>query len=245
MTQSIYAIGDIHGELSMLEDAISRVESDGGADAHIVFLGDYVDRGPNSREVIDLLMQGLSSGKNWQCLLGNHDRMLTMFMEDYPRADTRFRPGMHWLHERIGGKETLSSYGVEIDDDDRIHDIHQRARTLIPAAHIDFLRARPYFYQLDELLFVHAGIRPGVAFEQQDQEDLLWIREEFHDDKRAHPWLVVHGHTPIDAAQHYGNRVNLDTGAGYGDLPSAAVFEGVDCWLLTEAGRKLLVPLEG
>jgi len=89
MTQPIYAIGDIHGELDMLRDAIWKIERDGGADAEVVFVGDYVDRGPQSRDVIDYLIDGLAKGKNWKCLVGNHDRMFAMFMEIRPRTDPR------------------------------------------------------------------------------------------------------------------------------------------------------------
>ena len=92
------------------------------------------------------------------------------------------------------------------------------------------------------MLFVHAGIRPGVALQDQTEDDLIWIRQEFHNDTRSHPWLVVHGHTPVTQATHYGNRVNLDAGAAYGKPLAVAVFEGTSCWQLTEDGRHPLTP---
>lgn len=242
MKNRIYAIGDIHGELDMLHNAIAKIEEDGGSCARVVFLGDYIDRGPHSREVIEFLIDGLAIGKNWLCLLGNHDRMFTMFMEDYPRTDVRFTVGYHWLHDRLGGRETLASYGVTVDDKDIILSIHNRARVAVPSAHIEFLQSLQYSHQEGDLLFVHAGIRPGVPFDQQNQDDLIWIRKEFLEDTRQHPWLVVHGHTPVQVARHFGNRVNLDTGAGYGKSLTTAVFEGTDCWVLTDTGRTVLLP---
>lgn len=242
MPDPIYAIGDIHGQLEELHQALDRIERDGGPNARIVFLGDYVDRGPKSREVIQLLADGLSAGKNWQCLLGNHDRMFSMFMEDYPRNDSHLLVGYHWLHDRIGGAETLASYNVEVGERQRIYHLHERAKTEVPADHIDFLQSLQPYHLEEGLLFVHAGIRPGVPIEKQIIEDLIWIREGFLDDPRPHDWLVVHGHTTIPAATHYGNRVNLDSGAGYGQPLSAAVFENQNCWLLTQKGRVPLVP---
>ncbi|MEX0318055.1 MAG: metallophosphoesterase [Ruegeria sp.] len=241
MTTPIYAIGDIHGQLGMLQDALARVEADGGPDARIVFLGDYTDRGPDSRGVIDVLIEGLNAGRNWITLKGNHDRMFAMFMHEHPTNDDRLLVGYHWLHERIGGIETLASYGVPVVDGDRIYEIHERARAAVPVAHLDFLNALPVSHQEGELLFVHAGIRPGVPLEEQTEHDLIWIRHEFLQDPRPHPWLVVHGHTPAKQAEHCGNRINLDAGAGYGRPLVSAVFEGRRCWRLTDHGR---VPLE-
>jgi serine/threonine protein phosphatase 1 len=238
MPEPIYAIGDIHGQLHMLEDALARIEKDGGADAQIVFIGDYTDRGAHSREVLDLLAKGQSDGRNWTFLRGNHDQMCAMFLEDYPRNDARLLVGYHWLHPRIGGIETLRSYGVDVDGDDRTYQIHARAKAAVPQAHIDFLAGLLPYYQHEDLLFVHAGIQPGVPLQLQDPDELIWIREEFLNYADPHPWLVVHGHTHVSAAEHHGNRVNIDTGAGYGKALTAAVFEGSECWLLKDDGRK-------
>jgi len=242
MSDPIYAIGDVHGQHEMLLAALEQVEIDGGPDAKVVFLGDYVDRGANSDQVIQLLINGIAAGKNWTCLLGNHDRMFSMFMEDVPRADPHLLVGYHWFHDRIGGVETMLSYGVEIAERERTSALHERARKAVPNEHLDFLKSLKTHEVAGEQLFVHAGIRPGVPLPQQIENDLVWIREEFLTYSEDHPWLVVHGHTAIDQATHYGNRVNLDSGAGYGKPLSTAVFEGAECWLLGDNGRTALAP---
>lgn len=238
MSSPIYAIGDIHGQRAMLEDALALIEADGGADARIVFLGDYVDRGPDSRGVLDLLSRGLAEGRNWTCLKGNHDRMMEWYLDTPPRHDPYLLVGYDWMHERIGGRETLASYGVTHIERRRMFELADEARTTVPQTHLDFLRNLPLTHHVDGLFFVHAGIRPGVSLDAQVETDLLWIRAEFHDDRRDHGALIVHGHTPLDSPQHYGNRVNLDSGAGYDRPLTAAVFEGESAWRLTKKGRK-------
>ncbi|MQQ07799.1 serine/threonine protein phosphatase [Epibacterium sp. SM1979] len=242
MTQPIYAIGDIHGQHEMLKAALARIEADGGQDARVVFLGDYTDRGPGSPEVLDLLIEGRDQGRDWHFLLGNHDQMFAMFMEDYPRNDARLLVGYDWLHPRIGGRSTLACYGIEIEEGARTYEVHARAKEAIPKAHVDFLNQLKHSHCEEGLLFVHAGIRPGVELVDQDPDDLIWIRDEFLEDTRDHGRLVVHGHTHIDAPTHYGNRINLDSGAGYGHPLTAAVFEGQECSILTSEGRKRLLP---
>lgn len=241
MTSPIYAIGDIHGQLDMLHDALNKIEADGGPDARVVFLGDYVDRGPDSRGVLDLLITGKRAGRNWTTLLGNHDRMFAWFMRDYPVHDAHLLVGYHWFHERLGGVQTMESYGVTVSESDRLYAVRDYAGTAVPPEHVAFLNSLPTHHLEGDVLFVHAGIRPGVNLADQTEDDLLWIRQEFLKDARPHPWLVVHGHTPAKRAEHCGNRINLDSGAGYGRPLATAVFEGRKCWLLTEAGR---VPLE-
>jgi serine/threonine protein phosphatase 1 len=240
MTHPNNAIGDIHCQIDKIHEVINWIERDGGRDAHIVFLGDYVDRGPNSKAVIELLMTGVNAGKNWTCLLGNHDRMLTMFLEDYPRTDYRLKPGYDWFHKNIGGMETMASYGVDANHDRRLFQIYEDAKKAVPQSHLDFISSLPLTHSHEELLFVHAGVRPGVPIDQQEEDDLVWIREGFLDHTDPHPWMIVHGHTTIDEATHYGNRINLDTGAGYGRALTAGVFEGRNAWVLGTDGREAL-----
>lgn len=241
MTQPIYAIGDSHGHLDQLLEQIALIEADGGKDARIVFLGDYVDRGPDSRGVIEHLAQGLAAGRNWICLKGNHDRMFEWFLEDVPRHDAHMLVGYHWLHDRIGGVATLDSYGVDVPDRIRLEDLHATAKAAVPQSHVDFLRALKPYHQEPGLLFVHAGVRPGVALEAQSENDLVWIRDGFLDYEGSYPWLVVHGHTALDHPVHFGNRVDLDGGAAYGRALRSAVFEGTEVQLLSPQGREPLV----
>ena len=239
---STYVIPDIHGHADKLADALQLIEKDGGKDAKIVFLGDYIDRGPDSKTVVQMLIDGRKDGRNWVFLKGNHDRMMDFALQDPPRSDPQFRPGYSWLHERLGGLETLASYGVEFTEGRSHSDLLGEARELVPQDHLDFVRSLDLFHIMDGLLFVHAGIRPDVALENQTEQDLLWIRQDFHNSMAIHPWLVVHGHTMVKAPTHYGNRINLDAGAGAGRRLAVAVFEGRDCFTLGHDGRHALVP---
>jgi len=233
----IYAIGDIHGQLAELERVVSLIDADGGPDAKVVFLGDYADRGPHSRGVLNLLIEGQHRGRNWTFLQGNHDRMFHLFLQSPPQADPYMMVKLYWLHPRLGGDTTLASYGVDAAGTRREKDIHADLLAAIPQSHAAFLSNLDLTYQTDALFFAHAGIRPGIPLADQTEEDLLWIRKEFHASAANHPKLIVHGHTPVDQATDYGNRINLDSGAGYGKPLTAAVFEGRECWQLTDRGR--------
>ncbi len=236
-----YAIGDIHGQLDLLRAAHALIDADraaiGDIDAPVVHIGDLVDRGPDSAGVIEHLLSGIEHGQNWVVLKGNHDRMMEMFLRDYPMVDTQLLVTYNWLHPGIGGVETLESYGVDVPDGIRTYQLHPAARAAVPDAHRHFLAQLPAMYRLGDLCFVHAGIRPGVPLEDQTEDDLCWIRGEFHRSTADHGPLIVHGHTPVDQATHYGNRVNIDTGAGHGKALSAVVIEGREVWLLTPDGR--------
>jgi serine/threonine protein phosphatase 1 len=236
MTRPIYAIGDIHGQHAELKRVLALIEADGGADAEIVFIGDYTDRGPASAAVLDHLISGVAAGKPWHCLKGNHDRMFSWFMRDYPVHDAHLPIYLYWLHARLGGDTTLASYGVEMAETDRQTEVHALAKVAVPQAHIDFLEGLALCHETEHLFFAHAGIRPGLPLASQAEHDLLWIRKEFHVDRRDHGKLIVHGHTPVEAATHYGNRVNIDSGAGYGKPLSAVRFDGRDCTALTKRG---------
>lgn len=241
MTEPLYAIGDIHGQLAELHRVLDLIEMDGGTDAHIVFMGDYTDRGPDSKGVLDLLVEGQNAGRNWTFLMGNHDRMFAWFMDDYPRHDAHLPVELYWLHPRLGGDTTMASYGISIEPHLRQTAVHEHAVKSVPQAHVDFLQGLKLSHETDDLFFAHAGIKPGVPLAQQSEHDLLWIRKEFHIYTEPHPKLIVHGHTPVAQATHYGNRINLDSGAGYGNPLTAVVFDGRDCNLLTDEGR---MPLE-
>jgi len=240
MSTPVYAVGDVHGQIDMLRAALGLIRTDGGAEAQVVFLGDYVDRGPDSRAVVQTLMDGQASGQNWITLKGNHDRYFTRFLNDQSLWDPRTRADLLWTDPILGGDKTLASYGVAAKAGTPVDRVHLDAVQLVPEAHRRFLETLPLTYVTDEILFVHAGIMPGVPLADQHEDDLVWIRGAFLDDIRDHGRLIVHGHTALHAPQHYGNRINLDGGAGYGRPLTSVVFEGRSCWLLTPRGR---VPL--
>lgn len=242
MTRPIYAVGDIHGHADQLDRALHLIAADGGTDAEIVFLGDLVDRGPDSRGVIDRLLDGRALGRPWQVLRGNHDAMFARFLRDGSLTDARVKSGLPWTNPQLGGTRTLASYGVTVTPGDDPAEVHAAALRAVPAQHRDFLQTLPLTMVRDRLLFVHAGIRPGIALAEQDPEDLIWIRDPFLDHSGPHPWLVVHGHTAVQFPEHAGNRINLDGGTGWGRSLHPAVFEGRNCWLLTDKGRVPLTP---
>jgi serine/threonine protein phosphatase 1 len=243
-----YAIGDIHGHLDKLKAAHALIAADraacGDTEAPIVHVGDLVDRGPNSAGVIDYLMTEQAQGENWVVLRGNHDRMFLGFLDHPYIEDPILSSHVTYLNPRVGGEATLQSYGIA--------DAFSRPKAeitpllgAVPQVHRSWLAGQPAYFLRGEALFVHAGVRPGVDLHDQVEDDLLWIREPFLSDTRDHGALIVHGHTNIEAATHYGNRLNLDSGAGYGHPISTAVIEGRDAWLLTAEGRVPLTPQRG
>lgn len=246
MNEAVYAIGDIHGHLEKLchaHDLIARDKAANGlASASVIHIGDLVDRGPDSRGVIEYLIAKLDSQRNWVVLRGNHDQLFRLFLSEGVLRDDRLKPQFTWLHPRLGGLDTLASYGVEIDQDDGTLALAMKTRNAVPDHHVRFLESLPYFWTAPGLFFAHAGIRPGVALDKQDPGDLIWIRDEFHDSRANHGALIVHGHTPVDKATHYGNRINIDSGAGMGRDLTTIVIEGGRCFVLSDTGRIPLLP---
>lgn len=242
----IYAIGDIHGQLEMLHQAHALIEEDrittGDRTAPVVHLGDYTDRGPDSAGVIQTLIDGTADGQPWISIKGNHDRLFSGFLGDHDWEDPYLAGRLHWLDPRLGGDRTLGSYGIKDPQVRRIREVHQEAIDLVPQAHRDFMENLPLWHQTPDLLFVHAGIRPGLPLHEQDEEDLIWIREGFLEDDTDHGHLIVHGHTALEQAEHFGNRVDLDSGAGYFRPLTVAVFEERECWVLGPDGRSPLAP---
>ncbi|WP_323035281.1 metallophosphoesterase family protein [Pararhodobacter sp.] len=239
-----YAIGDIHGQLTLLTQAHAWIAADrarvNDPEAPVIHLGDLVDRGPQVRGVIETLLAGQIAGKPWIVLRGNHDTMMAIFPEG--RRDPALREGLEYLHPKIGGIPSLESYGIDCADARPLAEIQADARRKIPATHLRFLIESPLYHLRGEVLFVHAGIRPRVALEDQTDTDLTWIRDTFHAYTAPHPWLVIHGHTPITAPKHYGNRVNIDSGAAFGGPLTAIVIEGRDVFTLGPQGRTALLP---
>jgi len=241
----LYAIGDIHGHLGLLRAAHDLIAADMArhGPGPVIHVGDLVDRGPDSRGVIEFLMQGQQDGRDWVVLKGNHDRMFWRFLRNPSDPEPGLRSEYSWLHPRLGGAATLASYGVARAADRPVAKVHADALAAVPAAHLAYVEALPTLHQAAEAVFVHAGVRPDVPLHQQTETDLLWIRDAFLIEHRSFGPLVVHGHTAIDQATHYGNRLNLDSGAAYGGPLSAVVIEGREAALLTPGGRrKLPVP---
>lgn len=240
-----YAIGDIHGHLDALLAAHDLVAADrdrtGDATAPVIHLGDLVDRGPDSAGVLETLRMGMAMGQPWHVLMGNHDELFLHFIDNpADLAPPMLPPDIGWLNPRVGGRTTLASYGVKDTDTREATDLLAELPSRIPAVHADFLRGLPNFHRGQGVYFCHAGIRPGIPPDDQTGTDLRWIREPFLSDRRAHPALIVHGHTAIDRATHYGNRVNIDSGCGKGGRLSVVVIEDGDVFLLTETGRAAL-----
>lgn len=240
----IYAIGDIHGHLDLLRgvhDLIAQDMARHGA-GQVVHVGDLVDRGPDSAGVVEYMRVGIAQGQDWVVLKSNHDRLFTMFMDDPKASDPGLRPEYSWLHPKIGGAETLHSYGVANAADRPVAPVHAEARAMVPQEDLDFLASRPAWHQVGGVIFVHAGVRPGIPIADQAEDDLVWIRKGFLDHEGPFEALIVHGHTAIDLPTHYGNRVNIDSSAAYGGPLSAIVIEGEDVFRLTAKGRVPLRP---
>jgi serine/threonine protein phosphatase 1 len=205
----LYVIGDIHGRLDLLDqliDAIKRDVDEYGNDCLTVTLGDYIDRGPNSRGVIERLIANPFPCK-YVALKGNHEVLLESFLAD-PAV------GEHW--RRLGGLNTLHSYGVPVSGlmvGKAYEEAADRLREAMPAEHMNFLRSLRISYNTDKYFLCHAGVRPGVPLERQSDDDLLWIRSEFLNSRKDFGKIVVHGHTPVKEPEVLPNRINIDTGA--------------------------------
>ena len=235
----LYAIGDIHGRLGLLKSAHDLIAEDDaahGGGGTIIHVGDLLDRGPDSCGVVEHLMRGQAEGRPWIVLRGNHDRFLPHFARQPGWIDAGLGSGKHWLdHASLGGSETLASYGI-IHEGDHAR-THAEVLREVPEAQLRWLESLPLWHLTPQALFVHAGIRPGVDLARQTEQDLLWIRNGFLDDRTDHGALVVHGHTVVDHVTHFGNRLAIDTGAAYGGPLSAVVFDRGGPQLLTADGR--------
>lgn len=235
-----YVIGDIHGQLELLKaahDRIARDDAAHGGGGHVIHVGDLIDRGPNSRGVVEYLMRGQADGQRWTVLKGNHDRFLTQFLREPEWVDPGLTSGLHWLdHQNLGAGPTLASYWVERGT--RSHaEVLADARRAVPQAHLDWLQALPLYHRIPGAVVVHAGLRPGVALQDQAEDDLLWIRKGFLDNVQDHGTLVVHGHTVVERVTHFGNRLAVDTGAAYGGPLSVVVFDESGLHEVTDQGR--------
>lgn len=208
----VYAIGDIHGRVDLLRKLMDVIDADaeeaGETTAMLVFLGDYVDRGFQSREVIDFLLGDRMRAYETRFLKGNHEAAFETFLSD---------PGFGPQWARFGGAETLMSYGIQPPRAKTVpaewEAVHEQLNRELPVEHRAFLSSLSLYETIGDYVFVHAGLRPGMTLDQQSERDLLWIRDDFLSDGSAFEHVVVHGHTPISAPHHDSRRIGIDTGA--------------------------------
>ncbi len=224
----IYAIGDVHGCVDLLEALLDEIRGDlrgWRGETLLLFLGDYVDRGDNPAGVVQRLLGGIERDRlandcRLLCLKGNHEDLFLRAFEDS-------RSIAIWLAN--GGAETCRSYGIDVDlmmKHGKLYACLPRAlRELVPKAHRQFLSRLPLYYTAGSYYFCHAGVRPGVGLSYQAEEDLLWIRDSFLLSERDHGKVIVHGHTPCWEPEVQANRIGIDTGAVYGGQLTALVLE--------------------
>lgn len=238
--QRAYAIGDIHGRADLLAPLIAAIDADdtarGQAATTIILLGDLIDRGPDSAGVIRLA-RDWQQRRNVRILMGNHEEMFLTALE-------RTEAMRHFL--RFGGREMLLSYPLDPMAYTRaeLDEVAGLARGVIPAEDIAFIRSFEDRVRLGDYLFVHAGIRPGVALEEQSASDLRWIREDFLTHDESHGPIIVHGHTIFDCPQIRHNRIGIDTGAYRSGRLTALGLEGTKRWLLTSAATEGAIRVE-
>lgn len=236
----LYAIGDVHGRLDLLEATHRHIEAELAAeppaDWRIVHLGDYIDRGPDSKGALDFLIAARARDPRNVMLAGNHDVGFVDFMEN---------PDPNGLFMTFGGVETALSYGANLQRrgifksaERAVQEGHAALLDAVPAAHLNALRALPRSFEAGDFFFCHAGVRPGIPLADQLEHDLIWIRGEFHAHVELYPKVIVHGHTPVAEVDVRANRINLDTGAYNTGRLSALVVEGASKRILTvsEAG---------
>ena len=222
----IYAIGDIHGCADRLDQLHALIDEDlesaPPAAVHVIYLGDYINRGPDSKGVLDRLTQPAPEGIVRIFLRGNHEEMLLAFLDDPSRGET-------WC--TCGGYETLMSYRIDpraVLARGGFAALAEELVARLAPAHKGFLTGLQSSYSTGDYFFCHAGVRPGVPLDQQDPRDLLRIRHEFLESDVEHGKLIVHGHTPVDAAEIRDNRICIDTGAYATGRLTTLVLEGED-----------------
>lgn len=226
-----YAIGDIHGRLDLLNQIIDEMMTDVASrpagETFVVFLGDLIDRGPCSCEVVERLRLFRPDWAKVKFLGGNHEQVLLDIL-DGKRGVLK-----SWL--KFGGAECAKSYGIDPELLSRLDETKalEHVRANIPAAHQEFIRSFGDTFRFGDYLFVHAGIRPGVALNEQSRSDLRWIREPFLTDGKDHGFVVVHGHTIFEGIDERPNRIGIDTGAYRTGVLTALAVEEDRRWYLS------------
>ena len=234
----VYAVGDVHGCYAQLAELIDKIEADdrrrgrGDVDTHVILLGDLVDRGPRSADVVDRFVNARPAFARFRFLTGNHEEAMLESLAEH--ADPR---ATGWL--RYGGRETLASYGVP----ESVFELGgwllaDALRQHVPPAHLDFLASFEDQIGYGDYLFVHAGIRPKVPLDRQAKADLRWIRGAFLDDATDHGRIVVHGHSVDPEPVFRSNRIGIDTGAYRTGRLTALGLEGAERWTLSAGGDR-------
>ncbi len=222
----VYAVGDIHGRLDLLDRILMQIDADHAArppaERHLVFLGDLVDRGPDSAGVVERIRTLAEGDPQVHCLMGNHEEI---FLRSIEGDDKALR-----LFCRIGGRETLISYGVTPEDYERLDyaEVVEQLLARVPAAHRDFLTSLQEILIMGDYVFVHAGIRPGIPIAEQKLAETRWIRDPFLDHRAPLEKMVVHGHTVAEEAEMLPHRIGIDTGAYHSDRLTALMLENTD-----------------
>jgi len=225
-----YAVGDIHGRLDLLERLLNGIEAEIAEHSRhktsIIFLGDIIDRGPASAEVVERLRTYRHSDASVHFVMGNHEEVMLRVLGGEANLLAS------WL--RFGGAETLTSYGVDPAELGHMRKEAklERIRAAIPAEHRKFIEGFADSISFGGYLFVHAGIRPGIDLAEQSQTDLRWIREPFLEDSRDHGFVVVHGHTITNEVDVTPNRIGIDTGAFCTGTLTALGIDGSRRWLI-------------
>lgn len=234
-----YAIGDVHGCKALLDDLLGKIEDDLAArpvgEAWLIFVGDLIDRGPDSAGVIERLRTYRRDGVNPVFLMGNHEEyFLEILGGETSKLDS-------WL--TYGGKECVESYGMAPEELIVLPEGEAllRLRRAVPEGHRRFLKSFHDTFRFGDYLFVHAGIRPGVSLEHQSYADLRWIRDPFLGDNGDHGFVVVHGHTIVDNVEERPNRIGIDTGAYRSGVLTALVIDGAERNYLFTAGVRQAV----
>lgn len=219
----IYAVGDVHGRADLLSKLLMRIDDDLKArpitQSIQIFLGDYIDRGASSRQVIDLLI-GRRKGHDTLFLEGNHEGYVSRFLSD-PTVLTEWK--------QFGGINTLLSYGVtptSRNDPQSQHEVGRAFVQAMPDSHREFMQGLALSFTCGDFFFAHAGVRPGIPLQKQRPKDLLWIRDDFLLHEEDFGKVVVHGHTPTAEPEIRPNRINIDTGAYATGRLTCLVLEG-------------------
>lgn len=225
-----YAVGDVHGRLDLLDQLLAKIHDDlrhrPARKVLLIFVGDLIDRGPNSAQVVERLRTYSHPDVRTVFILGNHEEVLLRILAGDAELITKWC----WF----GGTECLNSYGVDtaklatISVEDALGVI----RAAIPKKHVEFIESFDDSCRFSDYLFVHAGIRPGVEIDQQRQSDLRWIREAFLFDETDHGFIVVHGHTIRPEVEVRENRIGIDTGAYQSGVLTALAIDGSESWFL-------------